>query len=96
MKIKTTKSTTYYYCYGYAVFYDIDDKSYSSEYDISEEINKILNHKYKHRRVSYYIHNGHKVYYKDIHDFIYKLYNNIDIIINDSKYGSQLCIYVDL
>ena len=87
---------THYYCYGYAVFYDCDYKSYISEYDISEEITKILKHKYKHRRACYYIRDGQKIYYKDFYDSIYKLYHNIDIIINDSKYGSQLCIYVDI
>ena len=65
MRVKTTKSTTHCCCYNYAVFYDIDDKSYDYYY-------------------------GAHVYYKDMCDPIYKLYNNIDMIINDS----ELCVYV--
>ena len=92
MKVKKTKSTTYYFCYAYSMFYDWDDKSYSCDYDISEEINKVLKHKHKHRRASYYIRDGQKIYYKDFYDYIYKLYHNIDIIIN----GSELNIFVDI
>ena len=92
MKLKNTKSTTYYFCYVYSIFYDNQAKTYTKEYDISEEINKILKHKHKHRRASYYIRDGSKIYYKDLYDFMYKLYHNTDIIIN----GSELNIFVDI
>ena len=95
MKLKITKSTTNYYCYDYTVFYDCDDKSYTIEYGISEEINKILKHKRNHRRSSYFIDDGRKVYYKDSYDFIYKLYHNMDIMIVNTKYGSELSVFVD-
>ena len=92
MKLKNTKSTTYYFCYAYSIFYDNQAKTYTKEYDISEKINKILKHKHKHRRASYYIRDGSKIYYKDLYDFMYKLYNNIDIMI----IGLEFSLFVDI
>ena len=77
MKIKTTKSTTPYYCYGYYLFYDHDGNF--CEY--RESVNSVIKH--KHRRAYYYIINGQKIYYKDLY-VMYKLYNNMNVMITKS------------
>ena len=61
MKLKTTKSATPYYCYGYTLFYDRDGNF--CDYNVS--VDKVIKH--KHRRAYYFISDGYKVYYKDLY-----------------------------
>lgn len=76
MKLKTTKSTTPYYCYRYSLLYDSKDGSYFCDY--GESVNSVIKH--KHRRAYYYMSDGHKIYYKDLY-VMYKLYNNTTVLI---------------
>ena len=83
MKIKTTKSTTPYYCYRCTLLYDPD----GNFYDHDESVNRVIKH--KHRRAYYYVSDGHKIYYKDLY-VMYKIYNNMNIMIN--KALLNMCI----
>ena len=85
MKLKTTKSTTPYYCYRYSLLYDSEDDSYFCDY--GESVNRVIKH--KHRRAYYYVSDGHKIYYKDLY-VMYKIYNNMNIMIN--KALLNMCI----